>query len=289
MRSAIPASSWAEPRAPIPPGRPGLRTARAVIRELAAAWRITRDRQSFARLAVDIVLYRVLRLIDLPRLNSARLIRLRPDVKLLYRLNRGDILALRETWIHEAYKLPFDVVPDTVVDLGANIGLTSVWLANRYGCSTLIAVEPLPENVRLLRANLKMNRIAAEVFEAAVGASDDVAPFEPSKDSTAGRLGSAGVDVRVISMTSLLESLAPGSRVDLLKLDIEGGEQALLEGDSDWLEQVRSMIVEFHPKLVDYVGLVHTLEREGFRYIAAGSVHSGSMDGFIRANDRDRV
>jgi FkbM family methyltransferase len=240
-------------------------------------------------LAADILLYRVLRVVDLPWRNRPRRIRLHPDVELLYRLNRGDILALREVWIYEAYRLPFDVVPRTMIDLGAHIGLTSVWLARRYGCSSILAVEPFSENAQLLRTNIDVNQIDAEIVEAAVGPVDGVARFEAAKDSTSGRISAEGHDVRIVSMPTLIERLRAKSstdflNVDLVKLDIEGGEQALLEGDKSWLGRVRSIIVEFHPRWVDYGGLVRTLERAGFQYVPAESVHAGSMDGFVRAD-----
>ncbi len=42
--------------------------------------------------------------------------------------------------------------------------------------------------------------------------------------------------------------------IDLLKMDIEGGEQALLTGDTAWLSSVNAIVAEFHPSVVDYAG-----------------------------------
>ena len=72
------------------------------------------------------------------------------------------------------------------------------------------------------------------------------------------------------------------SHVDLLKLDIEGGEQDLLSCNLEWLKRVDAIIAEFHPGQVDYSGLTTKLQEEGFRYIPANSVFPDNMDSFIR-------
>ena len=47
-----------------------------------------------------------------------------------------DIFEIREVWIDEAYRLTDGFSPMVVVDLGAHIGLTTLWLAKRYGPAT---------------------------------------------------------------------------------------------------------------------------------------------------------
>ena len=240
------------------------------------------DAHSFLRFATDALLYRVLRFVRLPSIDRERQIRLRGEVRLTYRLNRGDITSIREVWLDEAYQLPSTAKSDVLIDLGANIGLTSVWLAKRYGYSTIIAVEPSPTNARLAQTNLENNGIAAEIIEAAVGPTDGSAFFEDHEVSTYGRVNSGGRLVPMLSMQSVFRKLPIGSSVDLVKLDIEGGEEALLEGDLSWLEHVQGIIAEFHPSVVDYPRMIKILQDAGFHYIVAGSAHSGSMDTFIR-------
>lgn len=86
----------------------------------------------------------------------------------------------------------------------------------------------------------------------------------------------------MLSMESILSILPAGIPIDLVKLDIEGGEESLLKGDLDWLRRVRSLIVEFHPDLIDYPLAIRTLQNAGFDYLAAGTVHKNSMDAFIK-------
>ena len=48
-----------------------------------------------------------------------------------YRLHKGDLHGVPEVRFDEAYRLPFDDPSGTFPNLGANIGLTSIWLAKK--------------------------------------------------------------------------------------------------------------------------------------------------------------
>jgi FkbM family methyltransferase len=146
-----------------------------------------------------------------------------------------------------------------------------------------VLVEPSPENARLARLNLRLNKIEAEVVEAAVGASDGTVYFEEAVDSNVGHIAANGRPVRQVSMQTVLERLPPGAEVDLVKMDIEGGEGPLFEANLGWLGRVRSIIAETHRDLIDHSALVRTLEGQGFRYIPAHSVKEfETLDGFVR-------
>jgi FkbM family methyltransferase len=197
---------------------------------------------------------------------------------------------IREVWSEEAYRLPFDVRPGILIDLGANIGLTSLWLHAAYHYEKIIAVEPDSANAALIRENFALNSITADVIEAAVGPRDGKAAFVRHASSNQGRIvnGSVAahndtVEVLMVSMDTILARLPREASIDLLKVDIEGGEAALfLEGSCEWLKRVKSIIAEFHPALVDYDAIVRAIESQGFDYIAPSSVFPGNMTAFVR-------
>src|SRR6185312_1744089 len=222
--------------------------------------------------------------LPLPNHDQDRMIRVRGGIELHYRLNRGDIQSIREVWMDQCYRLPFDVHPRHLIDLGANIGLTSLWFARRYGC-TVLALEPSAENARLARLNLDRNGVTAEVIEAAVGPRDGTALFQDALESNHGYLNSAGEGrpVTVMSMATVLQKVPAGAEVDLVKMDIEGGEGPLLAANLGWLQRVRSLIAEFHPTMIDYPAAIKSIENQGFRYFPAHSAADfDSMDAFLR-------
>lgn len=254
----------------------------AIVHEIKAAVSLCGDTRSRLRLCTDVILFRVLRVIRLPTENSPRRIRLRRGEVIAYRLNRGDIQSIREVLMDEAYRLPFPSRQvDVVVDLGANIGLTSLFYHWTLQPRLIIAVEPDPSNARLVRVNLA--GLPAVILQSAVGALDGMARFAQNRASNLGTLSShpSDIEVSVMSMDAVLERVPVGANV-LVKLDIEGGEEELLRGDTDWLSRVNGMIVEFHPDKVDYPGLVGVLQAAGFDYLPAGSRWPGSMDAFQR-------
>jgi FkbM family methyltransferase len=74
------------------------------------------------------------------------------------------------------------------------------------------------------RLNLELNAIKSEVLEAAIGPHEGTARFESSRVSNLERLSEKGVPVPMITVDTILRKSAC-SRLGLVKIDIEGGEQ----------------------------------------------------------------
>jgi Methyltransferase small domain len=163
-------------------------TLNAMRVNVVRGWQETADFRSFLRWLVDLLLYRLMAVAPIAR-ERVRTIRLKPHVTLAYRRTRSDFRTVGETWLTRTYELPFSIErPSLIVDLGANIGVTAIWLARRYGCDRLVAVEPVPANVALARRNLAANGLPFELHEAAVAATNGTGHFEDSGESTTGRL-----------------------------------------------------------------------------------------------------
>jgi FkbM family methyltransferase len=175
------------------------------------------------------------------------------DVRLVLRANRGaDAFILSEIFEHEYYRLPLPQAPETILDLGANIGLSTIYFSRMYPAARLACVEPAPENVRILSRNLALNGVSAEVIAAAADVKDGTASMERGVNDYGHRLvtsaeSSPGTtfDVAAISVPSILRRLG-WQRVGLLKIDIEGHEKPLLSADGDWLNVVDALCVEYH-------------------------------------------
>lgn len=251
----------------------------SLIREWRACARLSADSRSALRLGLDFALSRFLVQSPKNRVRPVRRVCFKGGVELCYRLNKGDLHSIREVWFDEAYRLPFDDPSGTLLDLGANIGLTSVWLARRYSFDRVIAVEPDLNNASLVRRNLELNGINGEVLEAAIGPREGVARFESNQSSNLGKLSEKGVPVTMTTVAAILEKSAC-SRFGLVKIDIEGGEQDLFDGPTDWLASADAIIAEFHPALVDCARIVETISSRGFDYIRSNSVFPDNMDCF---------
>jgi FkbM family methyltransferase len=183
-----------------------------------------------------------------------------------------------EVWVDRRY-LPRDwkrVDTPTVVDVGANIGVFTVWAARELGAGRIVAVEPDPEPARQLRDNLALNRIDdVAVLEAALGGE--------RREATLYRRGSAamntlfprdhygshfeiGKTVRVLTLDDVFERCNI-ERCDLLKLDCEGAEyEALFGASPDLLARIHHVVAECHVGLTDHDpdALQGFLEEHGF-------------------------
>jgi FkbM family methyltransferase len=243
--------------------------------------------RSRSRLILDFALSRLIVLLPASRRNRPRQVRLRGDIHIRYRLNKGDLHAIREIWFQECYRLPFSDPAGVLLDLGANIGMTSLWLAKKYPLTHVIAVEPDPANAALARQNLAANGIAANVLEAAIGPADGSGRFAASEHSISGKMSEEGVPVPVVSVGTIIQKFAVRNFA-LVKIDIEGGEQPLFDGAADWLQHVDAIIIEFHPEIVDYPRLTKFVSSQGFRYIPANSSFPDNADCFVR-EDRKSV
>jgi FkbM family methyltransferase len=137
---------------------------------------------------------------------------------------------------------------DLFVDVGANAGSYTV-LASAVAGARTIAIEPAPETVERLRANVALNGLEARVRveTCAVGARDGSALFSEGLDTanhvvTADAAETATVDVPLRRLDDILAA----DRPSLIKLDVEGYEFEALEGAASVLSQptLRAVVVE---------------------------------------------
>jgi FkbM family methyltransferase len=128
------------------------------------------------------------------------------------------------------------------VDVGANVGYHAVFAA-QLGAH-VVAVEPVPWTLELLRANVWRHSADVEVVDAA--ASDAPGTVRIAHDAahrSGAQIGTDGIEVR----TAQLDSLVPEGEVDVLKIDVEGAEPLVLRGAAAILTRspVLAAVVEF--------------------------------------------
>jgi len=260
---------------------PVLSSLRVYIHDLLASIKLATDMRSRVRLVVDFTLSRFIEVLPKAMWNRRRQVCLRDDVKLVYRLNKGDLHSIREIWFEEDYWLPFESSSGVLLDLGANIGMASLWLSKKYKFTTVIAVEPDPTNAELVRDNLRLNSMNGQVLQAAIGPFEGTGRFKSSQVSNLGRLSDEGSLVQVLSVNAVIATFSI-LRFALIKIDIEGGEESLFDGQTEWLDRTDAMIMELHPDVVDCDRLRRIVSSHGFEYIPAHSRFPDNLPCFVR-------
>jgi len=183
----------------------------------------------------------------------------------------------------------------TVVDVGANIGVIAAYAARKVGSAgRVVAVEPAADNVRVLRDNLRRNRLSGvSVVEGAAGRRRERREFYLRGELSA--VNSLFPESCYASVTQVatvdvtpLDELVDG-HVDVVKIDVEGAELDVLAGMPRLLAQPGlHLIAEWHPRLQRDAGydpgaLPRTLLEAGFRVDAVGHLrsrplHPGDID-----------
>jgi FkbM family methyltransferase len=176
----------------------------------------------------------------------------------------------REMYCRNVYLRTGLVMPKAgwVLDLGANHGLFSVWAA--VAGARAVAVEAQQDFAPVIRGLAAYNGVAGRVHVetalaggasapgSAVGVLADDDRWAATSHGAARRPG--GVSVPELMSRYRID------RVDLLKVDIEGGEFAVFSEGEDlgWLEKVDQMVMEVHPQWGDVAGLVDRLGLYGY-------------------------
>ena len=173
--------------------------------------------------------------------------------------------------------VPSDDAPTILVDLGANIGLSTVFLARGLNLTRIVAVEPSPENFRVLLENthdLAGRTTALQVF---AGAERGFANLVDAGYGAWGlRMGAASSwGTPVLPLNEILPDV-PGARI-LLKCDIEGSERHLFRNLRDWEHLVDFIILELHTEFFTGAQLSRCLESSAFDWIVRGQFPTGAV------------
>lgn len=151
--------------------------------------------------------------------------------------NLGHLLGTSEPHLQKAIK-KYVAAGDTTYDIGANMGYVSLSLAKQVGPSGhVLAFEPLPRNVEVLRANIRNNRLTnIQVFDLAASDRMGEAVIRMADSlSTASLIwhtdnpAAIEIVVKTVSIDALVESAGlPQPR--FVKIDIEGSEGLAVMG-----------------------------------------------------------
>ena len=148
----------------------------------------------------------------------------------------------------------------TVVDVGANIGLHSVFFATRIiPGGRVLALEPEPANFGYLEANVQRNGLTnVEMFMMGAGARGGALRLHLVPGTVGGHTAAeidsgSSIDVEVVRLDDLLRDRV--TRVDLMKVDVEGYEGQVLDGFRETLARDRpTLLIEFSPQLLRRCG-----------------------------------
>jgi FkbM family methyltransferase len=160
-----------------------------------------------------------------------------------------DLTGFAEIFVRGSYDFPARIAsvlqnvpaPLKAVDLGANIGLFGVRLLAQRPDAQIVAFEPDPQNAEVLRATMADNDPDRWSFvEACAGTANGSVPFQPGHFLES-RIAADGEPFPVADVFPALAT------ANLIKIDIEGAELAILSDDRFRSLAAEVVCLEYHP------------------------------------------
>lgn len=192
----------------------------------------------------------------------------------------GDLFIFHEVFANQCYRIPTALLSDarTVVDLGANIGLTTLFLSQLFPDARYICVEPNPSNAAVLRRNVDWLGDHVVVIESAIANYSGNISFTDSDWSWGGHIVPGETACRVVPCLSLddLLTLHHIQSVDLLKVDTEGAERLIFSARPECLRNVRCIVIELHNGYA-FSEFEEDVRPLGFTAIPGGSTAGNAM------------
>ena len=203
---------------------------------------------------------------------SVPLARFAAPLKLRY--GTSDIAAFEKIFVWGEYAIRHQGKAKTIIDCGANIGLSVIWFAARHPNARIVALEPDSENYALLLENTRhlenLVTLRAGVWGrtcaltlANPGAASDSYQYNESPSSSAEKI--KAFDIETLRSNHQMET------IDLLKMDIEGAEEfVFVDGCNKWLAVTSQLVIEIHntrarraiEKQLNYLPHRHSLSGE---------------------------
>jgi len=205
-------------------------------------------------------------------------------VEIHFAPNLAELITYREIFVSRVYQRLPDFRPTgnaVVFDVGANIGFYTLQIARSLTKGTIYAFEPNPDAYSKLVKNVEANRVRnIHLFPFAVGSTPGRVWLERAERTGLGKvaesfsgMAASQVEVEMVTLDGMVEKHSI-TRIDLMKIDVEGHEEAVLAGGERALGMTLRIVMEYHgPEILDRVrkflsdrGFKEVLEYRGHAY-----------------------
>jgi len=188
--------------------------------------------------------------------------------KYIYFYSATELLhGFKEIFVEKIYKQTLQEQP-YIIDCGANIGLSVIYIKDQYPEANIVAFEPDEKNYELLSKNIASfgytNVIARKE---AVWIENTTLDFSSDASMSSKIESSGSANTNKVKAIRLKEQI--DRKVDFLKIDIEGAEYAVLKDIEPTLHWVNNMFIEYHGKFSqnhELVEILSIINKSGFQF-----------------------
>ncbi len=206
-----------------------------------------------------------------------------------FQARKEDWIAIREVLVEDEYscidRLFTQNASPRVLDLGANIGSFALRVFMRYPAAQIVSIEAADDTYQILKTNRQINAsLNWEVLNNGVWREDGPLMLMRRGISVGHRVveGEGEDVVQGISLNTVLSKLGWDS-VDLIKMDIEGGEEVVVPAALDVFRHTRVLVIEVHNDRIDSAPILSAL-RSIYSYCWQLNDRKSSKPLYIMAN-----
>jgi FkbM family methyltransferase len=186
----------------------------------------------------------------------------REDIKsdMFLRNDSSDVFVYRDVIDCKEYEFTVGKEPKIIIDAGANIGLTSVFFANKYPNAKIITIEPDESNIKILEMNIKPYKNIHLIKGALWDSVGEIDLLDAGLGNWGFMVGhennpngiklptNSKYKTPTVNIEKIIE-LYGIDEIDILKIDIEGSEKEVFNNCSQWINKVNSIVVELHERM----------------------------------------
>jgi FkbM family methyltransferase len=187
------------------------------------------------------------------------------DKPLRVRAGTSDVSVFEGVLLFKEYDLSFlNLHPKIILDVGANVGYTSIFFAKCYPQSRILAIEPEKSNFQLLLNNTEPYQNIIPIQAAVWHENGKLQIRNPETEKWGFQVNDSKDElcsfiVDALTVDDLIE-MTDENTIDIAKFDIEGAEVEVFGNNYEkWLRKIDVIVIELHDRLRE--GCSDTLNR----------------------------
>jgi len=215
--------------------------------------------------------------------------------------SEADESVFEEIFVDRDYKLldqPITQSKAIILDIGAHTGYFAIYASVLNPTTQILSFEPEPSNFKLLKENLKQNRIHnAKAKNLAVAGTNSPRTLIISEDSHNHSLLTEAVQkpqpqTQTTTQTTTLDLILKAhDHCDLIKMDVEGAEYEILAATQpETFTKIKTLFIEYHEFTPDqnHQTLIQLLKAQGFKTQSQQNHYDKNL-GYILATRAQRA
>ncbi len=184
-------------------------------------------------------------------------------IKMFIESERTDLAMLTEIFCFEAYEIKKNIEPKLIIDGGSNKGSAAIYFGLKYPNAKIHCYEPNIKLISILKKNIEINKIKADIYNEALSDKEADLFFEISENHQYSKLSDKVTEIKVKAIS--LNKRYAGQKIDILKLDIEGEEEKVISSIEFNKLFVGIIIQEIHYSRVNFEKIRFILESNKYK------------------------